>query len=523
MVVVARASFAQERVFLDQQIRFSFKQNHIMYTIPLLYRISSHTCDELITRLYRALQAVVTKHSALRTALYLDTNGILMQHRLDFNHIFNVQQQFRFTVAKLYDNDKIEKQIKEIVTGCDLFDLAKGHLMHCHILQQNRNDHLWSRNDDLLVTGDLILLNVHHSAFDGASVSRFLHDLCLAYDSDGSLPTDDDALQYIDYAVHERLIDMTPLREFWHSQLEGYNMECPLSLPIDRYRLLTDQRSTASYDVEVTFDKDILTAFLSYASLHGITPFQLALSTFYVFLFKLTNGQNDLCMSCLNANRYRNELQNIIGMFVATLPYRIHLEPHWSFDELAKHVREKCLSILEHSQYPLQHILADNRLNHSNVPFIETFFQLATFTSDYDLLTLHNASLELVPLSTLLEEALFDFELSFLYNPTSDHSGLSCNFVGSCDLFDETKFNKITRCFKYFYSQLFTISSGVMVTDKFRIPIKNLSLVLPEEVEEMQIVFCRLPYIDNEGMFITLYSFCYVSSILTCNATFKLR
>ena len=409
-----------------------------MYVMPLLYLISSPAYPVSIARLYRALHAVVTKHSILRTALYLDTNGILVQNRLDFNHIFNLQEQFGFTVVKLSDNDKIEERVREIINDCDLFDLAKGRVMHCHILRHNRNNHLPFRNDDLLITGDLILLDLHHSAFDGASISCFHHDLSLAYDSDGSLPTDDDALQYIDYAVHERLIDMTPSREFWHSQLEGYNMECPLSLPIDRYHLPTDQRSAVSYNVVITFDNDIMTAFRTYASLRGITSFQLVLSIFYVYLFKLTNGDSDLCISCLDANRYRNELQNIIGMFIATLPYRIQLHSDWSFDEIVKHVREKCLSILEHSQYPLQHIIDDNRLNHSNVPFFQTSLNFITLPSDDNRLTLQDASLEPVSLPTLSQEALFDMGLTFWYNSTSDHNGLLCSFKCSRDLFDET-------------------------------------------------------------------------------------
>ena len=64
----------------------------------------------------------------------------------------------------------------------------------------------------------------------------------------------------------------------------------------------------------------------------------------------------------------------MIGMFVATLPYRLQLDSCWSFVELVKHVQEKCLSILEHSHYPLQHIVADFQLNQSNAPFLQTMF-----------------------------------------------------------------------------------------------------------------------------------------------------
>ena len=123
------------------------------------------------------------------------------------------------------------------------------------------------------------------------------------------------------------------------------------------------------------------TAFLNYASSHQLTPFQLGLATFYAFLYKLTHHQNDLCISCLNANRYRPELQNIMGMFVATLPYRMQLDSQWSFDELVNYVRERCLSLLEHSYYPLQHILADCHLTQSTALFLETVFDFTTLPS----------------------------------------------------------------------------------------------------------------------------------------------
>ncbi|CAF4450802.1 unnamed protein product, partial [Adineta steineri] len=77
-IVLARASFAQERIYLDEQIRFSSNKTTMnnMYVIPLLYRISSMKDDVSITRLHHAFQSVITKHNILRTALYInDTNG----------------------------------------------------------------------------------------------------------------------------------------------------------------------------------------------------------------------------------------------------------------------------------------------------------------------------------------------------------------------------------------------------------------------------------------------------------------
>ena len=208
---------------------------------------------------------------------------------------------------------------------------------------------------------------------------------------------------------------------------------------LNRQRSSTNrQRSGLASTAEIIFDNELCTSFLNYASSHHHTYFQLGLSIFYVFLFKLTHGQTDLCTGSINVNRYRNELQNLIGMFVSTLPYRLEIDPNWSFDELVQHVRDKCLSILEHSHYPLQHILGDNRLNQSNVSFLETMFDFISVSKDMEYLRLNDTNLEQVSLEQSSEVAKFDFSLTFEYNPLSDNRRLSCRFVCSHDVFEKS-------------------------------------------------------------------------------------
>ncbi|CAF1627454.1 unnamed protein product [Adineta ricciae] len=348
-LVEARASFAQERIFLDEQIRFSTKNDYTMYVIPMLYRISSSTNPLSVSRLCRAFHSVLIKHNVLRTALYVNADGIVVQRCLDTNIITDDTKPFGFSVINVENNNgdddlAVAKTMNEILNDANLFDLSKGRVIQCHVFRRCRdeNEDFSSRNDDLLIENDSILFNIHHSVFDGASFSTFLTDLSVAYGSDDLLSADhDETIQYMDYSVYERQMDMSLSRDFWQSQFQGYNLQSPLLLPIDRQRAVTDQRSGLASIVEITFDNDVATSFLNYASSHHVTPFQLGLAIFYAFLFKLTHGQNDLCIASLNANRYRNELQNVIGMFVSTLPYRIELDRCWTFDELVKHVQEK--------------------------------------------------------------------------------------------------------------------------------------------------------------------------------------
>jgi NRPS condensation-like uncharacterized protein/aryl carrier-like protein len=506
LFIVARASFAQERIFLDEQIRFASKTNNIIYLIPHLYRITSSTNHISISRLCRALQAVIKRHDILRTGFHLDANGTIMQHCLDMT-ITNDMKSVEFSVINLShmnddDDHNIDKTINDIMNHPDLFNLSQGRVVHCHILRHCPAAHDVScKNNDLLSKDDCILFCMHHSAFDGTSTSIFLRDLSLAYGTDCSLPVNECTFQYIDYAVHERLIDTTSSQEFWNSQLVGYNLEHPIALPIDRHRSSTNQRSARASLAQISFNNKISTAFLNYASSHQVTPFQLGLATFYAFLFKLTHGETDLCITSINANRYRPELQEMIGMFVATLPYRIQLDSQWSFDQLVKHVRKNCFSILEHSHYSLQHILADVQLNQSNVSFLDTMFDFITVTSEVGSFSFDGTSLEQMSIEQSSEVTKFDFSMVFAYNPTSDDNQLSCSFVCSCDIFDKTTIALISQRFEYLFDQIFGTTSNMNLMDDSMISINKLSVILREEAEEMKsIIFHRLEHTATEGM-----------------------
>ncbi|CAF1180004.1 unnamed protein product [Adineta steineri] len=505
-LIQAGASFAQERIYLDEQIRFSSNKTTMnnMYVIPLLYRISSMNDHVSITRFHRAFQTVITKHNILRAALYVDTNGHITQHYLDPNIILNNDTKSHgLTIVNLHNNDRhhVNEAIEKLLNQSDLFDISKAHVINCHILRGDQSNHSFIHNDDdLLTKDDLILFTIHHACFDGSSRSIFIRDLSLAYQSNDSLSVDDNSLNYIDYSVYEHIMDMSLSREFWHSQLERYNMECSLSLPVDRQRSSTNQRSGLASIAEIIFDNEVCTSFLNYASSHHLTLFQLGLSIFYVFLFKLTHGETDLCIGSINANRYRSELVNMIGMFVSTLPYRVELDLHWSFDEVVKYVREKCLSILEHSHYPLQHILGDHQLAQSNVSFLETMFDFITVSKDVNDLFLNGVNLEQVPLNDSYKMAKFDFSLTFLYNSSSDDNQLSSSFVCSRDLFDETTVTIIGRRLQHVLEQVFLSKSSTNRMDLYCTSISKVDLILPEEVKERQgIMFHRLKNISNEA------------------------
>ncbi|CAF4217967.1 unnamed protein product, partial [Adineta steineri] len=487
------ASYAQERIFLDEQVRFS--DQIAIYNELIILRVTKGSLS--VNCLLQALRYVLSKHKILRTSLVFNDKDSILKQSITDKHL-----TFTFDADKTFKGEtQLHNIISQINTNPNLFDLSIGRVFYCQILRQQMTPDE-NHDNKMIINSDVLVIGFHHAAIDQSTVSIFLNDLCNTYNSNMTWLDDEELFQYIDYSVHERLIDMTLSREFWRSQLNGYNQECRLSLPVDRHCLYSDQRSGYASIAQISFDNEVSISFLDYASSHQVTPFQLCLATFYTFLFKLTYKQNDICISCLNANRYRAELQNMIGMFVSTLPYRIQVDSDWSFDELVEHVQEKCLSILEHTHYPLQRILTDPQLKQPNIPLLETVFNFITLSGNSQW-SIDTATLQELPVQQSYGAAKFDFMLTSLYNPTSDDSKLSFCLTCSRDVFDETTVRIVAQRLKHLADQLFSSKSISDETNPSITSISKLSLILPAEAQEIEdTVFCRQQNIVNEGKFV---------------------
>ena len=481
LLFLGLASYAQERIVLDQQLRFS--DEVAVYNELVILKLVAGSLST--SRLQRTLRDLYRKHPIFRTSLIFDAeNSTLKQYITDEYPT----DDNAWTTDRIYQNeDEMIKIIYQTAIDPHLFDVSSGRVFHCQLLRQDSKK---------ITDGDLILFAFHHVAFDLLTSQIFLNELCSMYNSDERWSETEQVFEYIDYSVHERTTDMTTASQFWRSQLEGYNLEYGLSLPVDRYRSSMNERSESASVVEISFNHEISTAFLNYASSHQVTPFQLGLAIYYTFLFKLTHGQNDLCVSCFDANRHRTEVQQIIGMFVATFPCRLQMNSRWTFHELVKQIREKCSSIFEHSHYPLKNMLADSQQNPSQVPFLETVFDFITIPASVDRLSFDGATLAQMSLPSSCEVAKFDFLLRFVHNPRLNDGKLSCRFICSADLFDQTTVVTISRRFQYLFEQLILSTADMAESDS----IENFSLILPEEKEELQRTrFSRLIDINEEG------------------------
>ncbi|CAF1345826.1 unnamed protein product [Adineta steineri] len=221
------------------------------------------------------------------------------------------------TIETTYETDE---QFNEILhdekRNPHFFDLAQGLVFRCHVIyyKQIFSDHLLSHKD-------LLSFNFHHALFDFSSMNIFLHDLNQAYTTGQLLYDNNTNLRYLDYAVIEQQMSMAGATIFWLDALHGCKLDQPLSLPFDRYRLSNEHRTGRGTSISFDFGQDLSHDFLTHASSNSISLEHLTFAIYFIFLFKLTNGQTDLCLAInINNNRYKDELKSIIGLFANVVP-----------------------------------------------------------------------------------------------------------------------------------------------------------------------------------------------------------
>ncbi|CAF4047448.1 unnamed protein product, partial [Adineta steineri] len=297
--------------------------------------------------------------------------------------------------------------------------------------------------------------------------------------------TDEQLNEIIHNAVIEQHMPMIGASMFWNDALHDYKLNQSLSLPYDRYRPTNEYRSGCGTSISFDLDRDLCDTFLHYTSSQNISLEHLTLSMCFIFLFKLTNGETDLCIGMNVDGRYRDELRSVIGMFVNTIPLRCPLDPQWFLHKLVKNVQEILTNSRKYCYFPLQRLL--NQHPHaSKSAFVDTSFEFIRY-SPQDLrkdVTIGDSHLSVMPTTMKIGEgnimSRFDFIFSIQHD--FDMNQLSCTINASLDLFNIETLEKISQRFHSTLQQL----CASMIDNQISKPIYELSLILSNEQYLMQ-------------------------------------
>ncbi|WP_245677143.1 non-ribosomal peptide synthetase, partial [Nocardia acidivorans] len=300
---------------------------------------------------------------------------------------------------------------------------------------------------------------LHHIAADGLSLPVLARDLVAAYTArlaghaPGWAPL---PLQYADYALWQRerlgaATDPNSLLaqqlEYWTRTLAGAPEQ--LDLPTDRPRPAVASGRGGTHRLEIP--AGLHSRVLETAQEHGVSSFMLLHAVLAVLLARLSGG-DDIVIGTPVGGRGERDLDELIGMFVGTLPLRTRIDTRATFAELLSAVRESDLAAFAHADVPFEQLV--ETLNPARSQARHPVFQVTlSFTG------VGNVGVELPGLlatAGTLDTGVAKFDLSIAVTESfagagpgegPAPAGIQAEFAFATDLFDSASVSVLAARF----------------------------------------------------------------------------
>lgn len=324
-------AFAQQRMwFLNQ-----FDTGSPAYNMPVAVRLARSSDSSLVLT---ALRDVLERHESLRTYFPDDGDGPRQVIRPTADVLTDVP-------VRTVSEQGLVPAIAALASAG--FDVAAEVPIRATVLTI----------DD---TGEtVVVLVVHHISVDGWSIDPLVRDFATAYTSRsaGHAPTWPRLLaQYSQYAVWNRAtVDSVAdgqLR-YWISVLHDTDSALA-AVPADFPRPASQSMRTAIIPFEIA--PRLHAAIRKLARTANSTTFMVVHAAVAAALSRF-GGSNRTVIGSPSAGRGHEALDEMVGMFVGTVPLAVTVEPSGSFGDLLDAVRATDLDAFAHSELPFQHIV----------------------------------------------------------------------------------------------------------------------------------------------------------------------
>ncbi|HLP45705.1 MAG TPA: amino acid adenylation domain-containing protein, partial [Candidatus Kapabacteria bacterium] len=330
--------------FLDQ-----FQKIGVTYNLTGIIPMEGDFDPQLFEKTMRLL---IERHDAFRTSF-----RILNDKPVQIIHKY---QDIDFQVQKIESQEELKKIVMDFVRP---FDLSKAPLLRASLVKREQGKYL-------------LLLDSHHIISDGVSQGILTNEFDLLYKGQ-DLPGL--KLRYRDYAEWENKCSqagyLKKQEEYWLQRFQGEipTLNLPFSNPRPEVQDFTGDIIVFAIEKETSERIDQL------VKETGSTLYIVLLAMYYVLLYKYT-GQEDIVIGSILAGRNHVDIENVVGMFVKTLPLRNQPTGDKNFDTFLQEVKFNILKAFENQGYPFNHLVKklDIGKNRNRNPLFDVAFILQT-------------------------------------------------------------------------------------------------------------------------------------------------
>lgn len=379
-------SFGQQRLwFLDR-----LEGPSSTYNMSLVIQLAGEVNLDAIQY---ALNAIISRHEVLRSHFKLENQELVAWISPETTCPLRIN-----TVSSALS---VEAQIKQQIEheSSYRFDLAKDVLLRASATPLS---------DQTI----LLCVTMHHIVSDGWSLGIFTREFTSLYETfcekrpSPLLPLD---IQYSDFAYWQRQqlsgAHLKKRLDYWKVCLA----DAPdiLSLPTDYPRppIASYKGQSLTRFLEPTLAKQLA----EFSQQHGCTLYMTMLTGF-ALLMQRYSGQSDIVLGTAVANRTRQELEPLMGLFTNTLALRLDLSDQPSVAMLLEQVKKTCLSAYENQDIPFEQVVEaiNPPRNLSYSPVFQVSFDLQNAPSS----ELQMSKVTLKPIEQEAIASKFDLSIS---------------------------------------------------------------------------------------------------------------
>lgn len=423
-----KMSSAQKRLYsIDKSLGAN-----IIYNIPTIMSIEGIINIE---KLERALNKLCERHEVLRTYFIFEKGNFLQVVKDEVNVKLEVEVSTKDNLPQI-----IDRFIKP-------HDLMNAPLFRAKVIKFNDFE-------------SVLILDIHHIICDGGSLGILFDDLSKLYNDIVLEPI---KIHYKNYSAWQNKRDLKNQELFWLNK----NLD-----EVSRLELITDfkRNDEPSYKGEtksfVIGDSQV-NLIKQFIKKHGITDYMFFLSVFNILLSKYSN-QNEFIIGTPIAGRIHPDTQNMIGMFVNTIPIKAEFKESDNFLNIINKVKYYCIGAFENQEFQFEELVDKLNLKRelSRNPLFDVMF---TFNNQQ----IYSINMETVIMKPMkLTSNIAKFDLTLTVEGNDDNYELMWEY--STELFKQ---ETIIRMGHHFNNLV------VNLIDKIDTPINEISIACNEEKE----------------------------------------
>jgi len=337
-------ALTQRRLYILQQTDLE----NISYNIPDVYLLEVKVD---IGKFQEIFKKMIRRQESFRTSFGMVNEEPVQRIHQEADLDFAIE--YYETAGK--EGEIIEEIIKNFIRP---FDLSCPPLLRVGVI-------------NIAEEKNLLITDMHHLISDGISVILTTRDFFLLNNGEElpALP-----VQYKDFSLWQSAEKekgaLKKQEEYWLQEFADHLPELRLPLDYPRPPLQSFEGSLVTFEIDAPQTQELKVL----AESEKTTLFMVLLAIYNVLLARLS-GQEQIVVGTGVAGRNHEELQNLVGTFINTLPLKNFPAGSKTFTMFLKEIREKTLTAFANQDYPFDELVdkvAPHRTRNRN-PLFDVF------------------------------------------------------------------------------------------------------------------------------------------------------